>query len=144
MSINKIIISLSIFLDENKINNSIYKDRYKELQNIVSCCCDTWNNVVYAWKRINVKEDDYDPRFYYQSIIFNLYMLGAITNSMGSDILSNNGELKDLRDNIAHMDEKLKKPLNIIPMNDIKPGSVLNNVNRRKCIIFLKKNNKNQ
>jgi hypothetical protein len=136
MPINKIITSLSIFFEEDKITNTNYKNRYQELRNLVFYCCDIWNNVVYAWDRISVEKNNFDPRFYYQSIIFNLYMLGAITSSIGSDALNNDRSLKDLRDNIAHMDERLKKPLNIIPMNEIEQGSVFNNDNGGK--IFTK------
>ncbi len=107
MNINEIITSLSTFRKEGDIKNSNYKNRYQELENIVRYCCDVWNNIVYAFKKIN-QEVDFDPRFYYQSIIFNLNMLGNITSVIGGDILENDIKLKDLRDNIAHMDEKIK------------------------------------
>lgn len=119
----------------NTWNVPLKRDRFtanpnvnpEELLNMIKYCCDLWSYIYYAWQEIQSKRRGIDNRFYYQTIIFNLFMLSAITRKIGSDVIGNNKNLKDLRDNIAHMDEKLKKPLNFVPLNDIKDGSVLNN-----------------
>ena len=125
-NINKIITNMSTFKTDVELKN--YKNWYEGLKNKINYCCDVWNNIAYAWRKVNDTNGvDFDSRFYYQSIIFNLFMLGAITKSIEYDILENDKNLKDLRNNIAHMDEKLEKPLNFIPINNIYPNAIEEN-----------------
>lgn len=114
-----------VFKKVSEVDNKNYLNRYEELRNMCFYCCDLWDNIAYAWLKIQSREGSHDPRFYYQSIIFNLYILSSITKSIEFDVLSKAKGLKDLRDNIAHIDEKLKNPLNFVPLNDIRAGSVI-------------------
>ncbi len=125
--LKKIIIPFCVFKPESDIKNLNFKNRYGELQNMIRCCINVWNDIIYAWSKTQARESDCDPRFYYQTIIFNLYMLSAVTRRIESDVLENNESLKNMRDNIAHMDEKLKKPLNFVRVNDVKEGAVFKN-----------------
>jgi hypothetical protein len=125
--INEIIWTHYKIKEKNEIKNVYFNDRYEELTNILKYSIDLWNHIVYAWKKINKQDDNekgIDKRFYYQSIIFNLYMLSSITKLLGSDITENSEALKDLRNNIAHIDEKLKKPLNVVSIHDVNPDAV--------------------
>lgn len=108
------------FHEEKDIENKNFKGRIEELKNLILYSIDLWNFIIYAWTKISDEKDkSLDSRFYFQSIIFNLYMLGAITNRVEDNILDDFKNLKDMRDNIAHMDEKLKHPLKYVPINDV-------------------------
>jgi len=130
MTIQKIIFSFCVYKEETCINNSQYTHKYNELKQLTKYCCDIWNNIVYAWKRTHtqIPNQDIDIRFYYQTIIFNLYILGITTKSIERDILMEEQNLKDLRDNIAHMAERLKRPLNFININKINPNGFGGNI----------------
>lgn len=127
MPLKRISFPFSEFKSAHQIINKNYKNRYEELQNLIRYSCFIWADVVYAWSKIQEQARGSDQRFYFQSIVFNLYMLGAITKRIERDVTCGDPSLKDLRDNIAHIDEKLKKPLNFVPINDVKDGAVHTN-----------------
>jgi hypothetical protein len=136
MALDKISIPHSRLKPPTDIHNTNYIDKCPQLVNMILHCCHIWNDIAYAWSKIQEKVGRYDPKFYYQAIIFNLYMLGAITKRIENDILNNNDSLKDLRDNIAHMDERLKEQLNFVPLNSIKAGAVLTNTGGGKTFVY--------
>ena len=120
-----IIWPFCIFSPEDKIKNTNFKGKYNELKNLLFYWIDQWNNIIYAFNKTKDLSSDFDPRFYYQSILFNLYMLWSICQRIEADILGDGDNLKNLRDNIAHMDEKLKKPLNTVLINDVYKDAII-------------------
>jgi len=107
------------------LKNGSYNEENNQL---VFYSGDLWNYVVYAWNKINQQDYDNnipcDPRFYYQALILNLHMLGLVTKKLGKDILDGDTNLKDLRDNISHMDEKLNNGLNFVNTKIINPDLI--------------------
>lgn len=106
----------------NSIKNSSLK--LEQIESLMNELLLNWNDVVYAFRKIEKfeekNEENYDPRFYFKSIIFNLFMINSIGRRLGSSKFAENSSLKDLRDNLAHLDEKLKKPLKLVSPDELK------------------------
>lgn len=88
-----------------------------------------WNEIYYAYEQAIQSSE---KNFYYKSIAFNIYLLCAILSKKRITVSELNTDyVKDLRDIIAHIDEKIDEPINQVDINNlpttqavIKPGQI--------------------
>jgi hypothetical protein len=107
-------------------SDDVVEIRLRSSNRLIEYCYALWNDIFFAYGITKNEVANPKLEFYYKSIAFNIYLLYASIHRLKAGGLQINnidkGLSKDIRDLIAHFDEKILENINLVDLNKV-PGA---------------------